>query len=94
MEAYLAPGWEAINAMGGFYVPEKACRTKMEVLNHTFLQEGDHFGGYDAAYLRIVLEDAGFRDVLQVAWKEGRFPGGCIDIDQHRVYSLYMEARR
>jgi predicted SAM-dependent methyltransferase len=94
MEAYLAPGWEAINAMGGFYVPEEACRTKMEVLNHTFLQEGDHFAGYDAAYLRIVLEDAGFRDVLQVAWKEGRFPGGCIDIDQHRVYSLYMEARR
>lgn len=93
-EAYLAPGWEAINAMGGFYVPEEACRTKMEVLNHTFLQEGDHFAGYDAAYLRIVLEDAGFRDVLQVAWKEGRFPGGCIDIDQHRVYSLYMEARR
>ena len=35
-----------------------------------------------------------FRDIRQVAWREGRFPGGRIDIDQRRVYSLYMEVRR
>jgi hypothetical protein len=35
-----------------------------------------------------------FRGVRQVAWWEGRFAGGCIDIDQRRVYSLCMEARR
>jgi predicted SAM-dependent methyltransferase len=92
IEAYVAPGWEKMNAIGGFYVPEEACRAKMEVMNHTFLQEGDHFAGYDADYLRIVLADSGFREIEQVAWREGRFPGGCIDIDQHRVYSLYMEA--
>jgi predicted SAM-dependent methyltransferase len=94
MEAYLAPGWEKINSMGGFYVPEEACRAKMEVINHTFLQEGDHFAGYDVEYLKVVLEDAGFRDVQQVAWREGHFPGGCIDIEQHRVYSIYVEATR
>lgn len=35
-----------------------------------------------------------FRDIRQVARREGRFPGGRIDIDQRRVYSLYMEVRR
>ncbi|MBS0540210.1 MAG: hypothetical protein JSR47_15690 [Proteobacteria bacterium] len=94
MEAYLRPGWEPINRLGGFYVPEELCRAKIEVVTHTFRQDGDHFAGYDADYLRIVLEDAGFRDVAVRAWREGEFPGGCIDIDQHRVYSLYMEARR
>jgi predicted SAM-dependent methyltransferase len=94
IEAYLAPGWERINAMGGFYVPEEACDAKMQVINHTFLQDGDHFAGYDAEYLKIVLEQAGFREVEQVTWRKGRFPGGCIDIEQHSVYSLYMEARR
>ena len=94
IEAYMAPGWEKMNAIGGFYVPEEVCRAKMEVINHTFLQEGDHFAGYDAEYLRVVLQDAGFREIEQVEWREGRFPGGCIDIDQHRVYSLYMEASR
>ena len=94
MEAYLSPGWEKINPMGGFYVPEEAVRCKMEVINHTFLQEGDHFAGYDFEYLKIVLEGAGFRDVEQVGWRKGRFPGGCIDIEQHSVYSIYVEARR
>jgi predicted SAM-dependent methyltransferase len=94
MEAYLSPGWDRMNPMGGFYVPQEACRAKMEVINHTFLQEGDHFAGYDVEYLQIVLEDAGFRDVRQVGWREGRFPDGCIDIEQHRVYSIYVEASR
>lgn len=94
IEAYLSPGWGKMNAIGGFYVPEESCRNKMEVINHTFLQEGDHFAGYDAEYLKLVLEDAGFRDIEPVEWRKGRFPDGCIDIEQHRVYSLYMEASR
>jgi predicted SAM-dependent methyltransferase len=94
-EAYVAPGWEKMNVLGGgYYVPEEAYGAKIQAVNHTFLQSGEHFGGYDADYLRIVLEDAGFREIEVVDWREGRFPGGCIDIEQHRVYSLYMEARR
>ena len=33
-------------------------------------------------------------DIEQVGWREGRFPGGAIDREQHRSYSLFMEARR
>jgi predicted SAM-dependent methyltransferase len=95
MEAYVAPGWAEMNELGGgYYVPEQAYRAKIQAVNHTFLQSGDHFGGYDADYLGSLLEEAGFRDVRVVDWRVGSFPGGCIDVEQHRVYSLYMEARR
>jgi predicted SAM-dependent methyltransferase len=95
MEAYVAPGWAKMNELGGdVYVPEQAYDVKIQAVNHTFLQSGEHFGGYDADYLGFLLKQAGFRDIEVVDWRKGNFPGGCIDIEQHRVYSLYMEARR
>jgi hypothetical protein len=63
-------------------------------LNHVFVQDGEHFGGLDAEYLGRTLAAAGFPEVTRVGWREGAFPGGCIDRDQHRPYSLYMEARK
>ncbi len=94
-EAYLSPGWGLLNRIGcGGEVPEKTFATKMEALNHVFVQDGEHYGGFDAEYLRRTFEQAGFTDIEQVEWREGRFPGGAIDRDQHRLYSLYMEARR
>lgn len=95
IEAYLAPGWDLLNTIGcGGERPQSTFGTKIEALNHVFVQDGEHYGGFDEEYLRAVLETAGFRDVRQVAWREGAFPGGCIDRDQHQPYSLYMEARR
>jgi predicted SAM-dependent methyltransferase len=93
--AYLADGWTAMNTIGcGGDVPETAFATKMEALNHVFVQDGEHYGGFDAEYLHRTLELAGFADIQQVDWREGRFPGGAIDREQHRHYSLFMEARR
>lgn len=80
VEHYLEPNRER-----GLFLAE--CRRCLE-------EDGEHYGGFDEAYLRGVLEAAGLRDVRQVAWREGAFPGGGIDRDQHRPYSLYMEARR
>jgi predicted SAM-dependent methyltransferase len=95
IEAYLASGWDLLNAIGcGGERPQSMFGTKIEALNHVFVQDGEHYGGFDEEYLRRVLEAAGFRGVEQVAWKQGSFPGGCIDRDQHGPYSLYMEARR
>ena len=94
-EAYLAPGWGLLNEIGcGGERPESTFATKMEALNHVFVQDGEHYGGFDAEYLRRTLQQAGFEDIAQVEWRQGRFPGGAIDRDQHRTYSLYMEARR
>jgi predicted SAM-dependent methyltransferase len=95
VEAYLADGWSALNAVGcGGERPQDAFATKMEALNHVFVQDGEHYGGFDVEYLRRTLQQAGFEDIEQVDWREGRFPGGAIDREQHRSYSLFMEARR
>ena len=51
----------------------------MQALNHIFLQEAEHYGGYDATTLALVLSEAGFRDVARKSWRVGEFPGGCID---------------
>lgn len=94
-EAYLAPGWEALDSIGcGGDVPHALFATKMEALNHVFVQDGEHYGGFDAEYLRRTLEHAAFARIEQVGWRDGRFPGGAIDREQHRPYSLYMEASR
>jgi predicted SAM-dependent methyltransferase len=95
VESYLAPGWGMLNELGcGGELPQSCFGTKMEALNHVFVQEGEHYGGFDEEYLRRTLERAGFSDIQRVGWREGRFPGGAIDREQHRPYSLYMEARR
>ena len=94
-EAYLAPGWGVLNEVGcGGELPQAIFATKIEALNHVFVQDGEHYGGFDAEHLRRTLEQAGFADIGQVGWREGRVPGGIIDCEQHRLYSLYMEARR
>lgn len=94
-ESYLADGWASLNAIGcGGDRPESTFTTKMAALNHVFLQDGEHYGGIDAASLRSELVAASFRDVRIVGWREGAFPGGSIDREQHRAYSLYMEARK
>jgi predicted SAM-dependent methyltransferase len=95
IEAYIAPGWDVLNTIGcGGDVPQDAFSTKMEALNHVFVQDGEHYGGFDAEYLRNTLSKAGFTDIEEVQWREGRFPGGAIDREQHRPYSLFMEAVR
>jgi predicted SAM-dependent methyltransferase len=95
IEAYLAPGWDALNKVGcGGERPQGTFATKIEALNHVFVQDGEHYGGFDAEYLRRTLEKAGFVDVEEVGWRSGRFPDGAIDREQHASYSLYMEARR
>jgi predicted SAM-dependent methyltransferase len=95
VRAYVSPGWEMLNSIScGGDAPERAFRTKMEALTHVFLQEAEHYGGYDAETLALVLGNAGFRDVARKSWREGDFPGDPIDRELLRPYSLYFEARR
>ena len=95
IEAYIAPGWEVLNTVGcGGERPQDTFGTKIEALNHVFVQDGEHYGGFDSEYLRRTLQKAGFDDIEEVGWRAGRFPGGAIDREQHASYSLYMEACR
>jgi predicted SAM-dependent methyltransferase len=94
IKAYLENGWDLLNQIGcGGEKPEQVFASKMEALNHVFLQEWEHYGGYDAETLEKVLQSAGFTQVKRCTWRTGDFPKGCIDREQHRPYSLYFEAK-
>lgn len=93
IKAYLESGWENFNYIGcGGDVPEKTFKTKMQALNHVFVQGWEHYGGYDAETLELELSNAGFTNIKHREWKQGDFPKECIDREQHCTYSLYFEA--
>ncbi|MGL5080774.1 MAG: class I SAM-dependent methyltransferase [Microcoleaceae cyanobacterium] len=94
IKAYLEEGWEELNQIGcGGDKPEDVFSTKMDALNYVFIQEWEHYGGYDAESLEQVLQLANFGTITRCKWQQGDFSGGCIDRDQHRFYSLYFEAK-
>lgn len=94
VRAYLEPGWEMLNEIGcGGKTPEDVFNCKIEVLNLVFIQGWEHYAGYDADSLSQALQSAGFTRIYRCDWQSGNFPGGCIDREQHRPYSLYFEAR-
>lgn len=93
VRAYLSGGWQSLNALTcGGDSPEKEFRCKMDALNHVFLQEWEHYGGYDFERLELALRDVGFRSISRCDWGKGQFPVAPIDREQHRPYSLYVEA--
>jgi predicted SAM-dependent methyltransferase len=95
IEAYQANGWDRMNeVVSAENRLENSLASKADALNHIFLQDGEHYGAFDEKLLTHTLAAAGFRNVARVAWRQGRFPGGAIDREQHRPYSLYMEAIR
>jgi predicted SAM-dependent methyltransferase len=93
IRAYLQPGWDTFNSVGcGGDNPEKVFASKMEALNHVFIQGWEHYGGYDAESLELTLRKAGFTKITRCNWQTGNFPVDPIDREQHRTYSLYFEA--
>jgi predicted SAM-dependent methyltransferase len=95
VHAYLSEGWSGfcqIAAEGD--CPENDFATKMEALNHVFVQGYEHYGAYDTETLTRVLHAAGFRKVTRQSFGTGSFPDGCIDRPRHRRYSLYIEAEK
>jgi predicted SAM-dependent methyltransferase len=95
IKAYQSTGWDMLNQIGcGGDIPEQVFKTKMQAINHVFLQGYEHYAGYDQETLELVLRHNGFSTVKTHSWRKGEFPGGCIDREQHVNYSLYVEARK
>jgi predicted SAM-dependent methyltransferase len=93
LRAYAQDGWGALNAISyGFEDWSKEYPTKMDALNHVFLQVNEHYGGWSFERLRLVLERAGFATIRQKSYNTGDFPGGPIDRDYHKQNGLYAEA--
>lgn len=74
-------------AMNAVYTPIFAPRSIAQA------NEGRR-GGYDAGSLSAVLRDHGFREIVRRSFQTGIFPDGCIDREQHKPYSLYVETMK
>jgi len=82
--------WEGL----GWGVLPHDIHTRMHVLNHIFHQEGEHLFGYDFETLKWVLRQAGFQEVVKMSFGKSLDPALAIDQENHRPYSLYVEARK
>ena len=92
IKAYMTAGWEEMNKISyGGEDWSNEYLTKMEALNHVFLQGYEHFGGWDFERLKKVLTNAGFNIINRVNYNVGSFPK-IIDREFHKTNGLYVEA--
>ena len=66
--------------------------TPVHVVNLVFHQNGEHFFGWDFEIMRYALLEAGFASVLKQSFGVSLDAQLAIDQEQHRLYSLYVEA--
>lgn len=65
--------------------------TAMMAVNRIFRNHGHQFA-YDAETMMALLENAGFTDIQQVSYNQGRDPRLLIDSPERQNESLYLEA--
>jgi predicted SAM-dependent methyltransferase len=91
-QAYCSGGEDGFAELG-FKAPfPEDLPTRMDVLNHIFHQWHEHRWGYDFETLAHRLRAAGFGKVEQRRFGESADPALARDREQHRPYSLYVEA--
>jgi predicted SAM-dependent methyltransferase len=95
LKAYFEESWNRMNEISyGLEDWSKVYSTKMDALNHVFLQEYEHYGGWDKERMLFVLQQAGFNKIKFLKYGEGDFPGGVIDREYHKQNGLYTEATK
>jgi predicted SAM-dependent methyltransferase len=93
LKAYFSDDWRELNKISyGYEDWSRVYSTKIEALNHVFLQEYEHYGGWDEERMEHVLRRAGFNNISFVEYGKGKFPGGPIDREYHKQNGLYVEA--
>lgn len=93
IEAYIensAQKWAAL----GFDLSNfpKDMPTPMCMINHVFHQNGEHYFGYDFETMAWILKQAGFSQVIEQEFKQSIDSDLAIDREEHRSYSLYVDA--
>jgi hypothetical protein len=66
----------------------------MNILNHVFHQGGEHQFGWDWETMELCLKKAGFTEVIRQSFGVSVDPELAIDQENHRPYSLYVDARK
>jgi predicted SAM-dependent methyltransferase len=92
LEAYCS-GSDAAFAQLGFPRPFPGdLPTPMDVVNHIFHQWHEHRWGYDFETLAERLRTVGFQSIVQRGFGESSDPHMTADREQHKPYSLYVDA--
>jgi predicted SAM-dependent methyltransferase len=68
--------------------------TPMDILNHTFRQNGEHKYGYDFETLHRTATAAGFSKVAKTSWGVSQDPMLQDDLENHQPYSLYVDCMK
>lgn len=68
--------------------------TPMDILNHTFRQNGEHKYGYDFETLHKTVAAAGFSKVTKASWGVSQDPMLQGDLENHKPYSLYVDCMK
>lgn len=66
--------------------------TAMHIVNHVFHQGGEHLFGWDFETMQFALRRAGFTSVERRQFRESADPALAIDREEHKFYSLVVEA--
>ncbi|MBI3316619.1 MAG: methyltransferase domain-containing protein [Candidatus Omnitrophica bacterium] len=78
-------GWDLDHMPEGF-------ETQMDILNHVFRQNGEHRYAYDYRTLARLLQKVGFSEVRQMRFGLSSDEALQGDLENHKNYSLYLEA--
>jgi predicted SAM-dependent methyltransferase len=72
--------------------PQVTPRTRMAIVNEVFRQGFEHQYCYDFETMKVVLEEAGFKDIRRVDFHTSNIPELLIDQESRKFESLYVEA--
>jgi predicted SAM-dependent methyltransferase len=75
-----------------YWWPNKVYKTKMELINFAFRQDGEHKFMYDAETLVLMLRESGFSSSYETDYNESHDPKLNIDSLWRKDESIYVEA--
>ncbi len=83
-EVWKTLGWDLTNL-------PKDMPTDIYLINHVVRQDGEHKFGYDFASLQDIVLKAGFKKVIRQEWSQSIDSELTNDLENHRLYSLYVD---
>jgi predicted SAM-dependent methyltransferase len=84
-DEFAALGWDLQKMPPDIY-------TTMHIVNHVFHQGGEHQFGWDFETMDFALRRAGFKSIERRQFRDSADPALAIDREEHKFYSLIVEA--
>lgn len=91
IDAYTSTDKSAWSAIGIDEFPDDI-PTPMTMVNNVFHQAGEHLFAYDFETLEHLLRSSGFKHVIRSTYRASQAFDPDLDLECHRLYSLYVEA--